>query len=181
MACFTNKCKACCTKVVMIVSVIMFLLGVLVAIFGSMQMGVVPDSIKTGEMAKAMKALPDMKSFGLGILICGVFIVLTGLLGCMTAKTKKACFACIFIICTMVLGLVCLIFSAITLGDLGKYKDKVCGAAGNVLKGQFNEVVNNKMCTNDCRCDPGPDDFNLNMWVKYKDLSHVPIFETKAG
>jgi hypothetical protein len=44
MVCYSNKYKSCCTKVVMFVSVIMFLMGVITCVFGGMQMGAIPGA-----------------------------------------------------------------------------------------------------------------------------------------
>ena len=46
MACYTNKTKGMCSKVVFAISFLIFLLGVVTAIFGAMQMGVVTSKSK---------------------------------------------------------------------------------------------------------------------------------------
>jgi hypothetical protein len=114
MVCYSNKTKANCAKVVGVISTIMFILGVLVAVFGAMQMGAIPTPKKDGK--DFTKGLPDLKSYGLGIVALGVLSVLVGILGCCTAKSKKCLCAGTFIILAMIMGLVCLIFSFVALG-----------------------------------------------------------------
>jgi hypothetical protein len=41
MACYSNSCKSNSAKIVMVISIIILVLGVVTAVFGSMQMGVV--------------------------------------------------------------------------------------------------------------------------------------------
>ena len=93
----------------------------------------------------ALKDLPDMKSFGLGIVILGVICLVIGLLGCATAKCKKCIFALLFIILTGLLGLICLIIGFVMIGaggDLVKAAvDKICTTANDELKTLTGSVV----------------------------------------
>jgi hypothetical protein len=151
MACYSNECKFCCGKVVMVVSTIIFLMGLLTAVFGVMQMGAIPAA------DKALAALPDMSSFALGIIILGLICILIGLLGCLSAKKRNPCFACLFIILSGLLGLILLIIGFIMVGGAGLLKPaiiNICNAPEIKKYGQqYNSNINSVMCTAKCPCN----------------------------
>ena len=123
MVCYSNKYKSCCSKVVMFVSVIMFVIGIVCAAFGGMQMGAIPGG------DKLQGKIPDLSRFGLGIVILGAICVVTGILGCLTGKCKKCWFATLFILLAGIIGLVCLILGFVMLGGAGlvsRATDAVC-------------------------------------------------------
>lgn len=130
MVCYSNGYKACCTKVVLFVSTLLFLFGLLTCVFGGMSMGAIPGGDKLAGK------IPDMSSFGLGIIIVGLVIILTGILGCCTGKTKKCLPALLFIIFSGLLGLICLILGFIMVGGSGlvmKATDLACQGAADAF------------------------------------------------
>ena len=112
MACYSNKYKACCRPVVMGVSVIMFLMGLITAVFGGMSAGAIPGGDK-------LSFIPDMSKLALGIIILGVVCILIGINGCCLAKYKNPCWAIPFIILTGLIGLICLILGFVMVGGSG--------------------------------------------------------------
>lgn len=130
MPCYSNSYKACCTKVVLLVSTIMFLMGLLTCVFGGMSMGAIPG----GDKLKGV--IPDMSSFALGIIILGLVCILIGVLGCCTGKAKKWCFATLFIILAGLLGLICLIIGFVMVGGRGLIRgavNKACEGAADAF------------------------------------------------
>lgn len=125
MACYSNACKNCCTKVVMGISVLIFILGLVCIGFGAMQMGVVSEATDYVDFTV------DQSSLGLGVLVLGVLSVVIGLLGCCTGKYKKPYFACPFILLTMIVGLVTLIIGFIMMGGAAVIQTAVDSACVN--------------------------------------------------
>lgn len=93
------------------VSAIMFLLGVLVMAFGGMTMGAIPG----GDKFKGK--IPDMSSFGLGIVVLGVICIVIGILGCCLRCRKNWILATLFITLAGIVGFICLIFGFVVIGD----------------------------------------------------------------
>lgn len=111
MVCYSNKYKNFCGKVVTGVSAIMFLMGVLVMAFGGMTMGAIPGN------DKFKGKIPDMSSFGLGIVVLGVICIVIGILGCWLRCKKNCILATLFIVLAGVIGFVCLIFGFVVIGN----------------------------------------------------------------
>jgi len=111
MVCYSNSYKNTCGKVVTGVSAIMFLMGLLVIAFGAMQMGAIPGG------NKFQGKIPDMSSFSPAIIFLGVISIVIGVLGCCLRCHKNCCLATSFIGLAGVIGLVCLIFGFLVIGD----------------------------------------------------------------
>ena len=97
-------------------------------------------------------------SFFVGL---GILVLATSILGCATAKMKKACFAIPFGILTFIFGLILLIigFMGMAIGTPA-VKDVLMKAGCNndpsnpMIKfdNQFNEMVVKPMCSGLCPC-----------------------------
>lgn len=122
MVCYSDRCKSISVKIVAVVSVIITILGLITAVLGAMQMGVV-----NLDKPVSWAGLPaiDQSGFGLGIMVVGAFAFLTGLLGCCTCKCKKACFTIPFVILSLILGLVLLIVGLLLIGVASTFVDKL--------------------------------------------------------
>ena len=84
----------------------------------------------------------------------GVVTLITGLLGCATAKFKKPWFAILFILLTFVLGCTLLIVGALaTFG--GAIYDKAAGVAcaADSSYSMYKDAVDQRLCTDQCRCN----------------------------
>ena len=163
MACYSDRTKACCAKVVMFVSLALLLLGLITAIFGLMQMGVVSNP--TTYTAFTF----DQSAIGLGVLALGVVAIATAILGLMTAKCKKWCFTLLFIILCAIGGLILLIVAFVLLGDddlISAGKDAACAQAG-VINNQYIKTVDHWVCSTTCPCPEGPNGEWKNLWTSY--------------
>ena len=107
MVCYSSRLIAICQKVVMGISVLIFILALLCCGFRAMQMGVV--STQTDYVDYTV----DQSDLGLGVLVLGVLSIIIGILGCLTGKYKKVIFACPFGTLTAIGGLVTLIVGCI--------------------------------------------------------------------
>jgi len=110
MACYSNSCKSNSAKIVMVISFMILILGVVTAIFGAIQMGVVQkkDTFTSAEI--------DLSGFGNGVLGLGLLTILLSVFGLLTAKYKKAYFSIPFIISTLIAGIIFLILATFILG-----------------------------------------------------------------
>ena len=166
MVCYSNKTKACCAKYVGCVSVVLFLLGLLVAIFGYLQMG-----INTPKVAFIKNLNIDQSGLGMGVLILGILILFTACCGCATCKWKKVCFTIPFGIFTAIFGLVLLIIGFLIVASVGPITDdimtKVCaGVDGTSLSDEYNTAVSKFVCSQVCPCPIG-DGTDKTMWESY--------------
>jgi hypothetical protein len=147
MACYSNGCKSMCAKVVVLLSVIFGILGIVTAAFGAMQSGVVPSptSYISFDVSNAR--------VGKGVLILGVVVIITSLLGCATAKFKKPWFAILFIILTLGIGLALLIIGVLSAFG-GAVYDAAAATACRYDKTYetYRELVDQRMCRDDCKC-----------------------------
>ena len=112
--------------------------------------------------------IPDMSKFGLGIIVLGLICIVTGILGCLTGKCKKCWFATLFIILAGIVGLVCLILGFIMMGGAGlvsKAVDMICTGVNDSIQNDLNRAVNNNMCRDRCKCNPGPNNANKDLWM----------------
>jgi hypothetical protein len=97
------------------ISFIVCVLGLIVAIFGAMQMGA--EAPKVSEWAgDGMTLDVDPSGLGIGVVICGVICIAIALLGCLTCKYKKAWFAIPFVILTLIIGLAVFIIGMTIIG-----------------------------------------------------------------
>ena len=136
------------------------MLGLVTLIFGLMNSGALPGGNK-------LNFIPDMSSFGLGIVVLGIISIVIAVLGCLLRKYKNCCFATLYIIITGVVGLICLILGFIMVGGSGlvlKATNLACKSARDAFDGQFNSAVDNIMCSNTCPCDPGIQNINKQLW-----------------
>jgi hypothetical protein len=118
MVCYSDKIKSLATKVVAVVSGIVILMGLLTAIFGAIQMGVVQKPNEWSGVGAF-----DQSGLGTAVLILGALVILVGLLGCATCKCKKACFTIPFVILTMIFGIILLIVGLIMMSVGGEFVD----------------------------------------------------------
>ena len=152
MALYSNACKSMCAKMVVAISVVIGLLGLITLVMGLGMSGNAPSlggklSLDFGSNA----------SLGQGMMILGALVLVTGILGCLTAKFKKPWFAILFIILTFILGLVLII-----VGGLSAFGSQVYSAVGNAacdaarsnnLYNEYKKAVDQRMCSDDCKCN----------------------------
>jgi uncharacterized membrane protein len=117
--CFSNKTKARCASIVLYISIGLIVLGAFCAIYGYFGLDI-KETWKIGD-----EEFPSpLTFFAIAVVIVGLFTLVTGVLGVLTAKCKNACFAVPFALFSFVLMLAMLIVAII--GIL------VSGAADNV-------------------------------------------------
>ena len=174
MACYSNKTKSCCAKYVGIISAVLLILGLLVAIFGFLQMGVVAPKVAF------IKGLDiDQSGLGLGVLFLGILIIFTACCGCATCKWKKVCFTIPFGIFSGIFGLILLIIGFLSVASVGPLTDeimtKVCaGVEGTNLATEYNDAVSKFVCSKICPCPIG-DGTTKTLWEGYGDAFYTPF------
>lgn len=114
MVCYSDKCKAVCAKVIMVVSIILVILGIVTAIFGAMQDKSVQDKLNLGPDF----SLPSINNqmLSLGVTILGVIAIVVGILGLLVARFKNCCVTVPFMLLSLIIGLVLLIFGIFVIG-----------------------------------------------------------------
>lgn len=162
MVCYSNSYKACCGKIIMIISVFMGLVGLITLIFGLLNTGTIPGGDK-------LKFIPDMSNLGLGIVFLGIIAIVIAVLGCMLRKYKNCCFATLYIVLTGIVGLICLILGFVMVGGSGlvmQATNAACKGARDAFEAEFTNAVDNVMCSATCPCDPGPQNSNKQIWTQ---------------
>lgn len=170
MVCYSNKTKSLAAKIVGVISVLVVILGLITAILGALQMGVVQKPNKWA----GIEAF-DESGFGTGVLILGAIAILTGLLGCATCKCKKVCFTIPFGILSFVAGLVLLILGLVLLGVASELVDKaqegICKVSSksnaNIAQ-SYNDAVELYVCSEICPCDTK----NKELWSKIDEKTY---------
>lgn len=105
------------------VSALLFLLAVGMIVFAGVAWGGM-DEIKAGSgKYSASFAVTQSAALSVMALIGGVLALLLSVLGCCTVKFKNPCVTCPFVICSFLLGLICLIAGAMVVG--GKTRDGI--------------------------------------------------------
>ena len=169
MGCYSNAMKARCAKVVIGISVILGILGLVFGIFGLIQAGLV----KPPKVKEDFDFDINPSTFGYLAIVAGVFLIGTSVLGCMTGKFKKPCFALPYLIATGVLCLILFIFGAVALAgrrNLNKVRDDACKTAGaGDLKQQYKDTIDRYTCSSECPCAAGEGDSIKNLWYSYND------------
>jgi hypothetical protein len=178
MACYSNKSKSCCAKYVGLVSVVLFLFGLILAFFGFLQMG-----ISTPKVAFIQNMDIDQSGLGTVVLLIGVMILFTACCGCASCKFKKVFFAIPFGIFTAVFGLVLLIVGFLIVGATGPLADEilieVCSSTESVsLADEYNTAVSKWVCSSVCPCPIG-DGADQIMWESYGNEFFAPFGRAK--
>ena len=113
MACYSNETKHKCSKIVIYISIALFVLGIATTAFGVLQSGQAKSY--TSDFANF-----DLKGgFVAGTIIGGILAIVVAILGCLTGKYKKFFFALPFSILTFILFIILAIAGAIMAGDKG--------------------------------------------------------------
>lgn len=95
---------------VLIVSIVLVVLGAFVAIYGYFGLDIEETWVIGDEEFPSPTAL-----FGILAILVGLFTIVTGVLGALTAKCKNACFAIPFAIFSLVLCIAMLVVAALAL------------------------------------------------------------------
>jgi heme/copper-type cytochrome/quinol oxidase subunit 3 len=117
MACYSDAMKAKASKFVLIVSIAIFIFGVLTVAYAYTQ--------STGKTIETQYTTfkVDKSGFATMTLIGGIFAVIVAILGILTAKFKKFFLAIPFGVCAFIVALILLIAGAIAGGFDGKIQD----------------------------------------------------------
>lgn len=173
MVCYSNEMKAKAQRFVMMVSVALFVMGLLTVAYAYTQ--------STGKTVDTeyTKFKVDKSGFAYLTLVGGIFSIVTAILGCLTAKFKNPLLALPFGICAGVMGLILLIAGAIAAGFDGKIEElrvQACttpveqygGLTGEVFIGsQYGDLIDDVMCSQVCQCEEGASQANTKLWDGY--------------
>ena len=165
MACYNEKCSACCGGVIKLISVLICMLGLLVLVFGAMQTDYLPPS------TNYVNIDIGKSGFGMAVIFLGLVSIMIAILGCCTAKTKNCLFATMFITTSFLMGLSLLIIGIIMSGFMKdgifeEVKTKTC-AKSVMLTTEYNLAVDKVLCSNQCPCPKGTSGKNQQMWDGY--------------
>ena len=116
-------------NVVLAISVLEIVASLGLLIYGSATYFGVDQKFDAGEYNTNLK-IEQNQFLGPLILVTGLIGMIIGILGLFAAK-KKGCFACVYVIGSLLLALICLIIGGIILnGDTAsEFKNFVCGRA----------------------------------------------------
>lgn len=198
MACYSDNCKSRSQKCVTFVGVILIIMGILTAVFGFVLSG--DEDVKALLESEWMKNLKidgaDATSgFSTAIIACGVFVILTGVLGILTGKCMKPCFTLPFMILSGIIGLILVVVGAISLivlSDKVELKKTFCDtkseylggkSIGEIFPDQYNALVDSWMCTpqeigsiKGCPCPAS----STEVWTAVEESSYTPHGRTKS-
>lgn len=171
--CYSNRQKLCCQRYITCMSILSFIIGLLLAVYGYMSIDgatVTPEvgSYQTEFTVEADTVLAYMCMAG------GMLAIVIALLGCLTAYCTNPCVSCPFGLLAFIIALLCfavagMVFASDTASQL---YDDVCNvpvtfmdAEAEPITGtaymqeQYGAVVDDVMCTDECACD----DATLNL------------------
>jgi len=160
MGCFSNKTKLCCEKVVLVIGIIELIFGIAAGVWGFLGSNHGADIDFTGTSFPS----PTI-AFAIMALIGGLLTVIVGLLALCTAKYKVCCFACPFMVLSLIMCIIMLIvaFMGLLAGSYKKEAKKVICTEkmknnwknlefyNNIIYG---ELIDKYMCSNYCPCPP---------------------------
>jgi len=166
MACIGDKTKHMCAKCVLIISVILFVMGLLTVIFGAIISGNENlNALTESEYLKNMDVEIPASGFSMAIIVGGLFVVLTAVLGCATAKIKNCLITIPFMVLAGILGLMMLIIGLLFLivaTDTEDLVSQVCTTPiaqqngqdlATIASTQYDNAVGQLMCSTVCPCD----------------------------
>jgi len=111
MACYSDKYKHMCSKIVIAVSILMGLMGLASAIFGVVSMGSIPMTSDQKEIFQIPGLTDAGKALGGGMLAIGIVGVMVACLGCFTGAKKNPCFAIPYGLLSFVITVIFLIIA----------------------------------------------------------------------
>jgi len=118
MACYSNKTKLCCEKVVLVIGIIELIFGIAAGVWGFLGSNHGADIDFTG-----LSFPSPTIAFAIMALIGGLLTIVVGLLALCTAKYKVCCFACPFMVLSLIMCVVMLVVAFMGLLASG-YKDQ---------------------------------------------------------
>jgi hypothetical protein len=149
MACYSDKTKHMCSKIVIAVSALMGLMALISVIFGLIQLGKIPMTSEQKEVFQIPGMTSGAKGIGAGNIVIGIFGLLIACLGCLTGKKKEVCFAFPYGILTFIITIVFLVIALISGGissEAGQKAifDAACGV-NIVVPGQSGKTINTNL------------------------------------
>jgi ABC-type transport system involved in multi-copper enzyme maturation permease subunit len=123
MACFKDKTKEMCGKIVMLMSVLLLIIGLATGVLGY-------TSFSGKAKGTSDKYNVDFsKGIGFLLLFAGLFTMVTGCLGFCAGKWKKCIFTFPFMIFSFIIMILCLIGGAVSFASTEQVKtarDDLC-------------------------------------------------------
>lgn len=170
MACYSDRTKKCCSVTIIIVSFILFILGVVILLIGGVALKflAIPEDIDFEKFMPGVKI--DNNTISVAILAVGGAVMSLSILGCLVVKCKNPFFATPFILLTFVLGSALvltgtMIFMAKT-SIPTTLKEAVC-EKGSFANLDFDEAVTKYVCSEICPCPEGPSGDWKTLWNSY--------------
>ena len=116
MACYSDKTKHTCSKIVLAVSALMGLMALISVIFGIIQLGALPMTSDQKEVFQIPGMTAGAKGIGAGNIAIGIVGLMIACLGCLTGAKKNPCFAIPYGICTFMITIIFLVIGLIAGG-----------------------------------------------------------------
>ena len=120
MACYSDKTKHMCSKIVLAVSALMGLMALISVIFGFIQLGKIPMTSEQKEVFHIPGMTSGAKGIGAGNIVIGIFGLMIACLGCLTGAKKNPCFAIPYGILTFIITIIFLVIALISGGISSK-------------------------------------------------------------
>lgn len=122
-------------SIVLYISILEILVSLILLAYGSAVYFGIDKKIEAGDYDTKLKVEPN-KFLGPLILVTGLIGMTIGGTGVMAAK-RKGCWACIYVIGSLLIALICLIIGGVVLGGetAAEFKEMVCDRAYGGKKG----------------------------------------------
>ena len=159
MACFKNKTKHTCSKVVIVISVLSLLMGLITALYGFAMAGA------GGEYTSQYGDFDVKGGQAFVTIIGGIFCIVVGVLGLLTGKFKKPIFTIPFIVLAFLIAILLFAGAAVMGGgeeDLKKIVSDGCNTSlgtqfdgkttSELFKEQYLDLVDRWVCSDTCPC-----------------------------
>ena len=135
MACYSDKTKHTCSKIVLLVSGLMGLMALISVIFGIIQLGAIPMTSEQKDVFQIPGMTSGAKGIGAGNIAIGIVGLLVACLGCLTGAKKNPCFAIPYGILTFIITIIFLVIALIAGGISSPVGQKALfdGACGGAI------------------------------------------------
>jgi len=157
MACYSNKVKLMCSRVVAAISVLLFLIGIVTVVIG---VGAGNTEMLPKSMQEKFADNPSIKKgfavFSTIIMILGIIMVIVSFLGCGAAKLKKPFLAIPFGLLGLIMAVVLIPVGSLSVAGGTQVMTNFNRAFRQNCKSEMDvySQLSNIMCSKDCPCDP---------------------------
>ena len=174
MRCFTNRCKSISARIVGAISIFVMVLGLCTAVLGAIAMTKVAKKSKWGSLSTL-----GSSGLGIAILILGLVVILVGCFGFATCRWKRVWFTAPFVLLSLIVAVVLMILGILMLQSASSIDDTsaaFCRGINHISSNglndfniDYNNAVQNFVCSEQCPCYEGKNKTNLELWASVQE------------